>query len=200
MLSEDEQDALREIFNVGLGYAAESLSQMVNDVVQLSIPELSMIHRDQLGTSFLGKGSGSFTGVLQRFEGDFEANAVLMFPGDKSLELVRLMIGDQVAIEDMNDLEQEALTEVGNILLNSCVSAMADMIGGQFRSSLPEFISGSLDSLLLANPPEMGHILLLNISFSLERREIEGFLLFMMQLDSIEQFKSATMKYMNQFL
>lgn len=199
-LTEDEQDALREIFNVGLGYAADSLSLMVNDEVTLSVPALSIITREQATTTFQGILPGSFSGVLQRFEGGFEANAVLMFPGDKSLELVRLMVGDQVALEDMNDLEQEALTEVGNILLNSCVSAMSDTVGGTFSSSLPEYVSGYPGDILPEFPPEMDHILLLNIDFTLERRDIKGFLLFMMQLESIEQFKTATMKYMNQFL
>jgi chemotaxis protein CheC len=197
--TELELDALMEIFNVGFGYAADSLSKMVNDQVTLSVPGIRIVNQEEADREFQQSAAINFCGVIQRFEGDFQANAVLMFPGDKSLELVRLMVGEMVALEDMNDLEQEALTEVGNILLNSCVSAMADAVGGHFRSSMPEFISGYWCSIYPNYRAEADQILLLNIDFKLERREIHGYLMFIMQLKSIEHFKTAIMKYMNRF-
>ena len=39
ILSELENDLLGELFNIGVGRAANSLSQMVNQEVTLSVPE-----------------------------------------------------------------------------------------------------------------------------------------------------------------
>ncbi|MGR9682046.1 chemotaxis protein CheC, partial [Escherichia coli] len=38
ILNESERDALTEIFNVGAGRAAQSLSEIVGDEVRLSVP------------------------------------------------------------------------------------------------------------------------------------------------------------------
>jgi chemotaxis protein CheC len=44
-LSELENDALIEIFNIGVGQAAASMSAIVNEAVRMSVPSISFIHR-----------------------------------------------------------------------------------------------------------------------------------------------------------
>ena len=64
----------------------------------------------------------------QVFEGDITGRALLIFPETKSLELVRAITGGDLPLEDIIELEQEALAETGNILLNSCLATIANML------------------------------------------------------------------------
>ena len=58
-LNELQLDALGEIFNIGVGRAASSLSLIVSDEVLLSAPRVQIVHREQaaeiLGRSALIK-------------------------------------------------------------------------------------------------------------------------------------------------
>jgi chemotaxis protein CheC len=66
-------------------------------------------------------------GVSQHYEGAFATEAILMFPEDKSLDIVRLMVGDAVPLQELTEMEQEAMSEIGNIILNSCVGTLANI-------------------------------------------------------------------------
>ncbi|MBF0144299.1 MAG: hypothetical protein HQL57_10120 [Magnetococcales bacterium] len=47
MLTDLEEDALKEFFNLGLGMAADSLSRMVDNEVLLSLPMLKVVSRGE---------------------------------------------------------------------------------------------------------------------------------------------------------
>ena len=58
--------------------------------------------------------------------GPFSGRALLIFPEAQSLELVRSIVGAEHSLEDVIDLEQEALAETGNIILNACLATIAN--------------------------------------------------------------------------
>lgn len=193
---EIEYDALKEIFNIGIGHAADSFSQMIGSPVLLSVPALELLFGDgaiqQLRT--LDSGLGSM--ITQRFEGGFTADGVLVFPGERSLELVRLMVGTEVPISEMRELEQDALVEVGNILFNSSISVISDMIGESFQCSMPRFESGHIGQFLTDFHESNECLLLMNIAFTVEQVQVQGFVMFLMKIDSVEIFIKAVKRYM----
>ena len=63
--------------------------------------------------------------IRQDFSGAFSGRALLIFPEASSLELVRVVVGRQLSLEDIVNLEDEALAETGNIILNSWVATIA---------------------------------------------------------------------------
>jgi chemotaxis protein CheC len=52
----------------------------------------------------------------------------LIFPEASSLELVRVVVGRQLSLEDIVNLEDEVLAETGNIILNSWVATIANLL------------------------------------------------------------------------
>jgi chemotaxis protein CheC len=135
-LTELQCDALGEIFNIGVGRAASSLSQIVNDEVLLSAPAVLVVPREKAAELLLGKEFRQFSSVSQNFSGPFDAQAMLIFPEVNALEIVRLMVGPHMSIEELSEFEQEAMCEVGNIILNACMSSLADL-PHQFDSTYP---------------------------------------------------------------
>ena len=52
----------------------------------------------------------------------------MIFPQAKSLELIRVIVGADVDAAEANDIEEEALAETGNIILNGCLATMANIL------------------------------------------------------------------------
>ena len=128
-LDELEIDALKEILNIGIGHAAESFSKTICSPVRLSVPSLELLYGDKAAEELSGLDVNIGSMVKQRFYGGFAADGVLVFPNNATLELVRLMVGGDVHLRELHELEQDALIEIGNILFNSSVSVISDMIG-----------------------------------------------------------------------
>ena len=99
-------------------------------------------------------------------------------PSTESLELVRAITGGDLPLEDIIELEQEALAETGNILLNSCLATIANMLQRSLRMSLPEVLRGDAKTFFsLAPPPVAGDVVMfLYINFAIRERDISGYI------------------------
>ncbi|MDP8920766.1 MAG: chemotaxis protein CheX [Pseudomonadota bacterium] len=192
VLSELELDALTEMVNIGVSRAAVSLREMVGEQVHLSVPSIDLLS-SALAIEILGKGgAGPLVAVHQVFEGDITGRALLIFPETKSLELVRAVTGGDLSLEDIIDLEQEALAETGNILLNACLATIANMLRRSLKMSLPEIMRGKGPEFFsLAPPPEAGDVVMfLYINFTVRQRDISGHIAMLMDMPSLAALKT----------
>src|SRR6185295_6333904 len=126
-LTELERDALGELSNIAMARAASSLRQMVEHEVLLSVPTVEILSRED-ATTVVAKSGAKLVAVRQEFKGAFAGRALLIFPEASSLELVRAVVGKQLSVEDIIDLEDESLAETGNIILNSWVATIANLL------------------------------------------------------------------------
>lgn len=195
-LDDVEQDALKEILNIGVGHAADSFARLISEPVKLSVPTLKLICGGLAEVEMQSLNAISGSMVRQSFQGCFTADGVFLFPGNGSLELVRLMVGKAMPICEMREMEQDALVEVGNILFNSCVSVISDMIDSKFECGMPSYASGNLCELIPEFKSAEDCLLLMNIAFLVERVQIHGYIMFLMKVDSIDVFIRAIKKYL----
>lgn len=206
ILNEIERDALTEIFNVGAGRAAQSLSEIVGDEVRLSVPSVEVLRSGAIDEQVLPRTRGRFATVSQNFDGPFDAEAVLLFTEDRALSIVRDMMGSQMSIEDLAEFEQEAMCELGNIILNACLSAMADMLGISLNSSLPTYAMSSPDEITTrlaekgVEDGDSSYILVLHIDLVLEKHHTEGHLIFLLSSTSLSKLISHIQQYLNNIL
>ena len=183
-LTEIERDALSEIANIGVSRAAASLRQMVGEQVLLSVPSVKIVSRKEAAGLVGGGSAPRLVAVRQSFEGPFSGRALLIFPEAQSLELVRSIVGPEHSLEDVIDLEQEALAETGNIILNACLATIANLLRKTMRMSLPSVIRGD-GAMMFEAPAEDGDLVLfLYIDFTIKHRDIRGFIALLMDLPS----------------
>jgi chemotaxis protein CheC len=110
---------------------------MVGHQVLLSVPTCEILP-PQVAVDRLAKpGNLNLVAVRQDFSGPFSGRALLIFPEAKSLELTRAVLGRQIPPADILDLEDEALAETGNIILNSWVATIANLLKQSLKMSLP---------------------------------------------------------------
>lgn len=197
-LSPLEHDALVEIFNIGVGHAAAAMSGIVNEEVSMSVPSLSFLNRAAAAALLDGQAGGAqrICGVSQRYEGAFSTEAVLMFPEDKSLEIVRLMVGEAVPLQELSEMEQEAMSEIGNIILNSCVGTLANIFHQELHGSLPVYHVGTSAEILHCADDDGPIVLMLHIDFILEKHQIHGYVAFILDVWALQDLKAQVNLYL----
>lgn len=189
-LTELQHDALVEIFNMGVGNAANAMSSIVNEEVRMSVPTITFQNRADAAIALGNRESRRISGVSQHYEGAFNTDAVLMFPEEKSLEIVRLMVGDAVPMEELTEMEQEAMSEIGNIILNACVGTLANIFNTELQGSLPSYMVGSSSDILSADDkPADDIVLMLHIDFSMEKHEINGYVAFLLDMTALKDLR-----------
>ena len=190
-LSPAEQDALAEIANIGVSRAAMSLRQMVGEQVLLSVPAVKIVSRATAAKFVDGESALKLVAVQQSFEGPFSGRAMLIFPQAQSLELVRSIVGEDHTLEDVIDLEQEALAETGNVILNACLATIANLLRRTMRMSLPSVVRGDGKTLFEVQQAtgDGDLVLFLYIDFTIKDRDIRGFIALLMDMPSITALK-----------
>jgi chemotaxis protein CheC len=196
-LTEIEQDALAEIANLGVSRAANSLRQMVGEQVLLSVPAVKIVKRQAASKLVERDNSKRLVAVQQSFEGPFVGKALLIFPEAQSLELVRSIVGDGHSLEDLIDLEQEALAETGKIILNGCLATIANMLHRTMRMSLPSVVRGDGQALFGSGISGEQFVLFLYIDFNIKKHNVRGFIALIMDLPSIAALKEIVNDYVN---
>jgi chemotaxis protein CheC len=196
-LSELELDAFTELVNLGVSNAALSLREMVREEVILSVPKVTLVTREQAIENLGEKGVSRLVGVHQDFEGDIKGRALLIFPEKKSIELVRAVVGGDLSLEDIVELEQEALAETGNVLLNGCLGTIANNLGRSLKISLPEVIYGEGSEFFAStdNSRTSDRVLFIYINFAVQLRNLQGYIAMLLDMHSLVVLKQLLGAY-----
>lgn len=197
-LTELEHDALVELFNIGVGQAAAAMSEIVNETVTMSVPAISFLTRATAAKLLTSRstGNGRLCGISQHYSGAFDTEAVLMFPEEKSQEIVRLMVGEAMPLAELSAMEQEAMSEIGNILLNSCVGSLANLLGHELHGSLPDYHVGYSEEILAQAGSGETAVLMLHIEFVIERQQIAGDVAFIMDMTALHDLKQHVANFL----
>ncbi len=190
-LTELERDALTELVNIGVSRAAVGLRKMVSEQVVLSVPAVDVVSRQSAASLIGERESEKLITVRQDFAGAFSGRALLIFPHANSLELLRAVVGEAMQANELIDMEHEALAEIGNVVLNGCLAAMANMLEQPLNMSLPTVVEGDSQQLFDVDDYGAGGglVLFLYINFALQSRDVRGYIAMLMDLPSLASLK-----------
>ena len=191
VLDELERDALTEIVNIGVSRAASNLRKMIGDQVLLSVPSIEVLSQRRAARLISEREVPELVAVRQDFSGAFSGRALLIFPETNSLELVCAVTGGELSAQEVIDLEQEALAETGNVILNSCLATMANLLKRSLSVTVPEVLRGSGATLfeIEEGVTDEGLVLFLYIDFAVRRHDIRGYIAMIMDLPSLATLK-----------
>lgn len=199
--SDIEKDALAEFLNLGMGAAAESLSSMLGQEILLSVPEINFVSQDEFKKWCRDEVGKEIVGVQQAFTGHAAGNISLLFSKDNSYNLVRELISDDMPLDDLPDMQNEAIAEIGNIVLNACMAAIADSLKLEIPTELPRVVSEISIGLNMgeaaSGDEEFG--MLGRIYFDLKDQDIKGFVVLHMSTPSALKMKHEIQKMISMY-
>lgn len=188
-LDAEDRDVITEVINIGVGRAAAALSQLIGEEVRLVAPTMEILSR-AAAAGHLGTLTGNnIMGVRQDFVGPLTGIAALVFPERRSLEIVRAVVANSPALEDISELEQETLLEIGNILLNNCLGTISNILGVRSTASLPVLVLGTAEEIFCqSSEGGEGLVLFLHIAFSVRSQDVTGYLTFLLDFANAGRF------------
>ncbi|MGB0909920.1 MAG: chemotaxis protein CheX [Nitrospirales bacterium] len=174
-------DILQELINIGVGKAAGVMNEMLHSPLELSVPRVVIVDPDHLDT--LGKTSCAT--VCQGFKGQFNGTAALVFPPESASTLVAALTGEEAHGLDLDELRTGTLTEVGNIVLNGVMGAIANTLKEHIEYNVPSFQECSLEELLKIQVEDEKKVCLLaETSFRTKDLELEGSVYILFEVGS----------------
>ncbi|MGA2160947.1 MAG: chemotaxis protein CheX [Methanoregula sp.] len=198
MIVDDEsRDAITEMINIGVGKAAGLLNDITGSHIQLRVPEIQLVPIGEIAnvnkTVF---GADILSTVIQEFQGNFSGVTALVFPPDSALSLVNLLSGDQSPATNMDAVQVETLKEVGNIIINAVMGSISNVLSEHFAFSLPVYYEGRLFSIAANYIDGEGNpwIIIARTQFLIEAMQIEGTILLVLEVGSMEQLMKSVQK------
>lgn len=148
-LTELQRDAVTELGNVGISQAARQLSEMLDDEIYMEIPKVELLTSGEISDVLMLE-AGEVECIYQQLNGDLSGRVALLLHSQGSRQLLHALIGEQSGLQgmDMRSYEHEAMLEIGNILISSCISTMADMLRLSLTLSVPQYAETSMSDLV----------------------------------------------------
>ncbi|AMW28450.1 MULTISPECIES: chemotaxis protein CheC [Arthrospira] len=191
ILTEKQKDALTELINIGFARTANSLSQLTGHRILLDVPQVSIHPIEELAGKLASFVNGEIATVQQIFTGPVSGNALLLLNYEGAVMLSRLVSPEGSPSSDRLDVPAgEVLTEIGNILLNSCLSVFGNLLEIQISFSVPRLYLEALDGLihsLIIGKEEVSYAMVMYTSFKMREDSVNGYLVLILGVVSLEK-------------
>lgn len=197
-LNEIQLDLLKEVFNLGVGKAAASLSALANNKyeVTLSLPKVELVTIDEMVKILKIESDNKITTVSQDYSGPFSGTAHMIYSHTSSLRLVSLMLGSSVPHQNISELEEDALMEIGNILINSCLDSLSQMFQEDIETSLPKITIGTpLEVFIELGTAPTDKITFIKSYFNIEEENLKGYISLFLDTDHLHKLLELIDKY-----
>jgi chemotaxis protein CheC len=188
-LEQLDDDALTELFNIGLHRAAASLSELTGQRIVVDLPRLWILPIAEMNDRLKALLTGELATVHQIFRGPVAGDAMLVLEYEKAALLAKLMTEGTVAVGGRLDQSaREVLSEVGNIILSACLSAFGDMLKVSVSFSVPRIHIELLEELmrsLVVETEDLRYALIVATQFRLSQTEVGGYLIVAVGMTSL---------------
>lgn len=174
----EELDVLRELMNVGMGRAGVNLSEVFEERVTLSVPDVALMSLLDLKRKFDSiEYPTRLNLVRQSFAGGIAGESFVVFSADAFRHIVDFM-GYEQQDADNKGLQREMLLDLTNSVNAACLSGIAAQLDLSVELSEPLFTGFMLlvndsDSLIKSQnwmTEIEGQVMVLNVEFVIREK------------------------------
>ena len=188
-LTEERKDALIELVNIGYARAAGALSDMTGHRITLRVPDVTIHRMDGITPALEEVLTGEVTSVHQIFDGPIRGNAILLFDRAASLALSGLLTGVQPS-EKLDESGCDAITEVGNVLLNACLGAFSNLMKMNIKFTVPQVQIAQVEKIFTSvriADEGVKCAMMIRTRFDIRRSNVTGFLVILLGVTYLER-------------
>lgn len=186
----DKLDAYREMANVAMGQAGESLATLLGEFIDLPIPNVNLITNNELHMAMADiQRNDSVSAVSQGFiSAGMNGEALVIFNDSNFDNMVKLLKYQEDQFNNSESLELEALLDVSNILIGACLRALSTQLHSVFSHNHPIILGRhcDLEDLLKTTTHRKEDMLAIEIAYSIKSQNINFDLLLLFPDKSID--------------
>lgn len=189
-LNERQNDALAELINIAFSRTAASLSELTGHRVLLEVPKVAIYPVNELSTRLADFLPAELASVHQVFTGPITGDALLLLNYDGAVMLTDLLTDEDAHTRRLNESAREVLTEVGNILLNACLSVFGNLLEVRVSFSVPRLhleTLGELVKSLIIDKEGLRYALVVYTAFRVRDSAISGYLVIALSVVSLDR-------------
>ena len=189
-LSKVQADAIQELGNIGAAHAATTLSQMLGSAVEMSVPGIKTVDISQLST-VMGEESAAM--VAFELQGEIEHGGYIIFyiTRESAKRLTNTMLGLTDMDRPMNEMDESALIEVGNIMISAFLDATAELLGFIMLPSPPalsiDMAHAAMETLIAQMGEEIDEVLLFSTELTCEEHKIESDIIMLPETKTLKK-------------
>lgn len=189
-LSTIQADAIQELGNIGAAHAATTLSQMLGSTIEMSVPAIKVVDLAQLGT-YMGEESAAM--VAFELQGDIPHGGYVLFyiTRESAVRMTNTMLGLTDLARPLNEMDESALIEVGNIMVSAFLDATAELLGFIMLPSPPaltiDMAHAAMQSLIAQMQEETNEVLLFSTELTCEEHRIDSDIIMMPERSTLEK-------------
>ncbi|MCX4267391.1 MAG: chemotaxis protein CheC [Lachnospiraceae bacterium] len=188
-------DVLREIGNIGAGNATTALAKLINAKIDMKVPKVEMVDFPHLA-SIVGDEEDLMVAVMVTLSVDVDGMMMFLMDKKSGVYLIeQMMAGSGMPVsEEFGELEFSVISEIGNIITGSYLSALASLLNMKIDMSIP-YLSIDMAGAILSVPAiEFGKIgdevLLIQTDFG-DEIEVKGYFILIPDQDSYTRILTA---------
>ena len=172
-----QTDALRELGNIGAAHAATSLSQMLMSPIEMTVPEVQAVDIADMH-NYIGNEISAI--VVFQIQGEVADGGyiVVSMPQETIVRLTNQMLGTTDADREINEMDQSAAIEIGNIMISAFLDATAELLEIVMLPSPPalaiDMAHAAFESIIAQMAGDVNDILIFNTELTSEAPPIYG--------------------------
>lgn len=192
-LSSMQYDVLKELGNIGAGNASTALSQLINERVNIGVPQVKLLDFNEIST-IIGSEESVMVGILIMLSEEINGMMMFLMYPEVARRIVNVLMGGNTTSTQFDEIEISAVSEIGNIIAGAYLSSLSDMTGLTIDVSVPMLQIDMVGAILSVPAIEFSKIgdkvLLIETEFDAEKKKkdaITGYYILVPELDSYEK-------------
>ncbi|MCQ2969687.1 MAG: chemotaxis protein CheC [Clostridium sp.] len=149
-MSPMQLDALREVFNIGSGNSATSLSVLLNKKIDMVVPNIKIIRLEELLDGDL---TNEVIAVLVKVIGEAPGNILYAFDELVAKEITKALISNE---DVFSEIGMSVISEIGNIIAGAYMNSIVSFTGVKMIASVPAVAHDLLYTILTTTYIEAG--------------------------------------------
>jgi chemotaxis protein CheY-P-specific phosphatase CheC len=139
-LSESDNDQLRELINIGVSHAGNTLSEMVGKRITVSVPTLT-IRNAESAAQFMDHSSEVTIAILLRLSGVIDGYVFIFFPHDAAVHLLKTLSGKTVGdLRALDRFDRSIFQELGNVITGGMLQGLSRFLHIEMMHSVPDVV------------------------------------------------------------
>jgi chemotaxis protein CheC len=137
-------------------------------------------------------GNEALSAVRLGFKGPFSGIVLLVFPIESAAKLVALLTEDEMGSLDLDEIKIGTLTEMGNIVLNSVMGTIGNLLKQRIHYSVPTYEENPIGTLLATGVPDPDAMIVwMQTRFTIEQHQVGGDMILIFQVGSLDLLLAA---------